>query len=218
MDASAVVLAAGAGSRFGGDKVWAPLGGRPVLGHSLSSLARTPGIGELVVVVRAGEEGRAAELGRELSLPLRVVVGGARRADSARAGVAAAAGEHVLVHDGARPLVTPELAARVLAAARRHGAAVPVVPVSDTVRYVGGEFLRPGWIDREGLAAVQTPQGFRRDLLLEAYAEATKRGLELPDDAAAVLLLGHPVAAVSGDPRNLKLTWPEDLAFAERLL
>lgn len=218
MEASGIVLAAGAGTRFGGGKVWAALGGRPVLFHALSAVSQTPGVDELVLVVRPGEEGRAIELGRELPLPLRVVPGGARRMESARAGLAAASGEHVLVHDGARPLVTPELALRVLEAARRHGAAVPVVPIPDTVRHTEGGVLRPDAIERAGLVAVQTPQGFRRELLLAGYAEAARRGLDLPDDAAAVLLLGHPVAAVPGDPWNLKVTWPADLRVAELAL
>lgn len=218
MEASGIVLAAGGGTRFGGEKVWATLGGRPVLFHALAALAQTPGVEEIVVVVRPGEEGRAMELRRELPLPLLVVPGGARRTDSARAGLGAASGELVLVHDGARPLVTPELALRVLEAARRHGAAVPVVPIPDTVRHMEGEVLRPTAVERAGLVAVQTPQGFRRELLLAGYAEAARRGLDLPDDAAAVLLLGHPVAGVPGDPANLKVTWPEDLLLAERLL
>lgn len=218
MEASGIVLAAGAGTRFGGEKVWATLGGRPVLFHALAALGQTPGVGELVLVLRPGEEGRAAKLERELPLPLQVVRGGARRMDSARAGLGAAAGAVVLVHDGARPLVTPELVLRVLEAARRHGAAVPVVPIPDTARYMEGEFLRPTAVERAGLVAVQTPQGFRRELLLAGYAEAARRGVDLPDDAAAVLLLGHPVAAVPGDPWNLKVTWPADLRVAELAL
>lgn len=218
MRASAVVLAAGAGSRFGGGKVWAPLRGRFLLWHSVAAFSRVAGIGELVVVVRPGDEGRAGGLGGELPLPLRVIPGGERRADSARAGLAAASGDYVLVHDGARPLVTPELIARVLQAAKAHGAAVPVVPVPDTVRYVEGAFLRPTAVEREGLVVIQTPQGFRRELLAEGYALAARQGVDLPDDAAAVLLLGHPVAVVPGDPANLKVTRPQDLVLAERLL
>jgi len=217
---SAVVLAAGAGSRFGGgeNKVWTTLAGRPVLARALEAFAQCREVEEIVLVARKGEEARAASVACGLPQSVHVVVGGERRQDSALAGVAAARGEYVLVHDGARPLVTPDLVRRVLAAAQAHGAAVPAVPVSDTVRYARDGFLAPTVVERAGLVAVQTPQGFRRELLLAAYAAAEGRVHELPDDAAAVLLLGYPVAVVPGDPRNVKLTRPEDLDLAARLL
>lgn len=220
MSTSAVILAAGAGTRFGreGNKVWAALGGRPLLWHALEAFVRCGEVEEIVVVARPGEEPLAAALGRGLDRSVRVVAGGSRRQDSARAGLATANGEYVLVHDGARPLVSPDLIRRVIEAARRHGASAPVLPVADTVRYTDEGFLRPGAVGREGLVQIQTPQGFRRDLLLRAYAEAERQGLELPDDAAAVLAVGHPVAAVAGDAANLKVTRPEDLALAARLL
>lgn len=220
VNTSAVILAAGRGARFGGEgnKAWAALAGRPLLGHSLAAFARWGEAGEIVLVVRAGEEPRATALARDLGRTVHVVTGGERRCDSARAGLAAATGEYVLVHDGARPLVSPDLIRRVSEAARRHGAAVPVLPMADTVRYARAGFLRRDAVDREGLVQIQTPQGFRRDLLLRAYAEAEREGVDLPDDAAAMLLLGHPVAVVAGDPANLKVTRPEDLDLAARLL
>lgn len=216
---SGVVLAAGRGTRFGGEesKVWAPLAGKPVLAHPLEAFARANAVDEIVVVVRPRDEARAASVVRGLPLPTRVVPGGERRLDSARAGVAAARGEVVLIHDGARPLASLDLIQRVLAATLRHGAAVPVVPVADTVRYAREGFLAET-LDRAELVLIQTPQGFRRELLVAGYAEADRRGLDLPDDAAAVLLLGRPVAAVPGDPKNLKVTRREDLAVAERFL
>lgn len=218
--ASAVILAAGAGTRFGGgeNKVWALLAGRPVLAHVLGAFARSEVVDEIALVVRAGEEPRAAALVPEVGRPVRVVTGGERRQDSARAGIAVTRGEYVLVHDGARPLVTPDLIHRVLGAAQEHGAAVPVVSVPDTVRYARDGSLQPDAVEREGLVLIQTPQGFRRELLLAAYAAAERRGADLPDDAAAVFLLGHPVAAVPGHPANLKVTRPEDLVLAARLL
>lgn len=219
MTTSAVVLAAGRGTRFGGEesKVWAPLAGKPVLAHALEAFARADTVDEIVVVVRPGDEARAASAVRGLPLPTRVVAGGDRRLDSARAGVGAARGEVVLIHDGARPLVSSDLIRRVLSAARHHGAAAPVVPVADTVRY-SREGMLADTVDRSDLVLIQTPQGFRRDLLVAGYAEAERRGLDLPDDAAAVLLLSRPVAVVAGDPVNLKVTRREDLALAERLL
>ncbi|MEN3009667.1 MAG: IspD/TarI family cytidylyltransferase, partial [Candidatus Bipolaricaulaceae bacterium] len=170
---------------------------------------------ELVVVVRPGQEARAAALLRGLALPVRVVAGGARRRDSSLAGVEAAQGEFVLIHDAARPLVSPELIRRVLAAAERHGAAAPVLPVVDTLRYVEDTFLKPEIVPRAGLVAMQTPQGFRRELLLQALRECDQ---DLPDDAAALLSRGIPVVVIPGDPRNLKLTHPEDLRFISELI
>lgn len=220
MNTSAVILAAGRGARFGGEgnKIWALLAGQPLLWHALAAFVRCGAVDEIVVVVRPGEEGDVAVLARENSFPAVVVVGGERRQDSALAGIEATCGEYVLVHDGARPLVSQDLIRRVLDATRRHGAAVPVVPVADTVRYAGEGFLKRDAVDREGLVQIQTPQGFRRELLLHAYAAATARGVALPDDAAAVLAVDHPVAVIAGDAGNLKVTRREDLAVAERFL
>jgi len=170
---------------------------------------------EIVVVARPGTEFRVAMLLQDLDFPIRVVTGGQRRRDSSLAGVEAACGEFVLIHDAARPLVSPELIKRVLASAEAHGAAVPVLPMVDTLRYVENGFLKPEVLPRAGLVAMQTPQGFRRDLLLPALKECDE---DLPDDAAALLSRGIPVAVVPGDRRNLKLTYPEDLALAQLFL
>lgn len=215
MRASGVILAAGRSERFGQDKVFSELRGSPVLLYSVRAFLEAGVVEELVVVARPGAEFRAAALLQNGDFPVKVVTGGKRRRDSSLAGVEAAQGEFVLIHDVARPLVSPELIRRVLAAAREHGAAVPVLPVVDTLRYVENGFLKPEALPRAGLVAIQTPQGFRRDLLLSALRECDE---DLPDDAAALLSRGIPVAAVPGDPRNLKLTHPEDLALASALL
>jgi len=219
--ASGVILAAGRGERFGGqvNKVFVLLRGRPLLRWCVDAFLASEAVGELVVVARPGEEGQVSELLSEVPLPVQVVPGGKRRQDSARAGVEAARGEYVLVHDAARPLVSPELIRRVLKATEEFGAAVPVFPVVDTVRYVDERgFLRPDDVPRAGLVRIQTPQGFRRELLLSALEVAERQGLPLTDDASAVLALGRRVAAVPGAPENLKITHPEDLKLAESLL
>ena len=219
MRASGIILAAGRGTRFGGGKAFAQLRGRPLLYWCTEAFLASGEVEELVVVARPGEEPLATEALREIRLPVRAVPGGKRRQDSARAGVEAARGEYVLIHDVARPLVTPELICQVLAAAREHGAAVPAVPVVETVRYLDGRgFLRAEAVSRTSLVRIQTPQGFRREVLFAALKEAEERGLTLTDDAAALLALGIPVAAVPGDPANLKITHPEDLELAEALL
>lgn len=214
MRASGIILAAGQAERFGADKVFAELAGVPVLLHSVRAFLLSGAVEELVVVARPGTEVRVASLMRDVDFPTRVVPGGPRRRDSSLAGVEAAQGTYVLIHDAARPLVSPELVAQVLARAEDHGAAVPVVPVADTLRYVEEGFLKPEVLPRTGLSAVQTPQGFRRDLLLSALRETDA---ELPDDAAALVQRGFPVAAVPGDPKNLKITYPQDLGFLAAL-
>ncbi len=124
--------------------------------------------------------------------------------------------DHVLVHDAARALVTPDLAARVLDGARRHGAAVPAVPVPDTlVRDEGG--FAGDEVPRAGVHAVQTPQGFERELLLAAHRSADP-AWNAPDDGTMIRALGRPVALVAGATDNVKVTWPEDVARAEGLL
>jgi len=201
-----VLVGAGAGTRFGGPKALVELLGETLLARCARAFATVP---DRVAVLRA-EDCRA------VALPgWRVVAGGARRRDSVQRGLEALAPgtDHVLVHDVARPLVTAGVVARVQAAAFARGAAVPVVPVADTVKRIadGAVVATP---DRASLAAAQTPQGFRLDLLRRAFAASTG---DASDDAALVEAIGAPVAAVPGDPRNLKVTGPDDLLVAERL-
>jgi len=154
---SGVVLAAGQGERFGGqeNKAFALLSGRALLLHSLVAFSASGVVDELVVVARPGEESRVQKALGEVPVPSKVAPGGERRQDSARAGVAAASGKLVLIHDAARPLVGPQLIRRVLAATLEHGAAVPVLPVTDTVRYVDEQgFLMAEPVSREGLVRI----------------------------------------------------------------
>ncbi|ADU52394.1 2-C-methyl-D-erythritol 4-phosphate cytidylyltransferase [Thermaerobacter marianensis DSM 12885] len=236
-DVAAVVPAAGRSVRFGGgvNKVFRDLAGRPVLARSLAALAAA-GVRRAVVALRPEdrplwEEEVAPGLPPDLEVDL--VEGGAEREDSVYAALARLAEglrppRWVLVHDAARPLARPELIRRVLEAARRHGAAVPAVPLGDTIKEVAAERGGDGdrvvqWVvatlPRHRLRAVQTPQGFAFDRLWEAHQEARRRGWRgFTDDAALLERLGVPVAVVPGDPANMKLTWPEDVAVAEHRL
>ncbi|MCU0232045.1 MAG: 2-C-methyl-D-erythritol 4-phosphate cytidylyltransferase [Acidobacteria bacterium] len=217
--AAAVLLAAGSGRRLaaGRPKALVPVGGRPLVAWSCALFAALPEFDEIVLVVPAGAEkdevARAAGLG-----PRAVVVeGGARRRDSVAAGLAAIRGaEHVLVHDAARPLLSPALVRRVLEAARTDGAAVPGIGVADAlVRGAAGRVAEE--VPREALFGVQTPQGFRTELLREAHRRAP-RDWDAPDDGAMVRALGEPVALVAGETDNLKVTWDGDVARAEAVL
>jgi len=219
----AVVVAAGASTRMGGDdKLAASVGGRPLLAWTLEALAGAPTV-RRIVVVTAPE--RAAGLAAARWLPASVaavVVGGARRQDSVAAGVAALGegepGDVVLVHDGARPLVSRALIERVAAAAAEHGAAIPVVPVAETLKRVAHGRIA-GTVDRAALAAAQTPQGVRRDVLARAWAIEPPRGPATWTDEAALLEACRiPVHVVPGESTNLKVTLPDDLARVEAAL
>jgi 2-C-methyl-D-erythritol 4-phosphate cytidylyltransferase/2-C-methyl-D-erythritol 2,4-cyclodiphosphate synthase len=219
----AVVVAAGLSTRMGGaDKLGMAVGGRPVLAWTLAALAAAPIVRRIVVVTAAA---RVAEISAAPWLPPRVVAvveGGARRQDSVAAGVAAlgegSPDDVVLVHDGARPLVSPELVARVAAAAAEHGAAIPVVPVAETLkRVVDGRVAAT--VDRALLAAAQTPQGIRRDVLARGWAEVPPGGPATWTDEAALLEACRiPVHVVPGESMNLKVTLPDDLARVEAVL
>jgi len=216
MTFSAVIVAAGASLRAGpgAPKPWRDLGGRPVLDWSARALADA-GVRQLVVVTTADRIGDAQTL---LSgLPgLVVVEGGAARSLSVRAGLAALDGprdEPVLVHDAARPFLSGEVIARVLAALETADGALAALPVADSLRR--GEDHVTGSVDREGLWRAQTPQAFRRDALARAFAAWS--GPEPTDEAAVMTAAGARIALVRGDPRLFKLTWPEDFDMAESL-
>jgi len=221
--ADAVVVAAGRSERMGGlDKLDAELAGRPVLAWSLAAVAASPYV-ERIALVRRSD--RAAQP-RPAWLPDKVVAvvpGGARRQDSVAAGIRALDGPHastpggrvLLVHDGARPLASTELVGTVAVAAAEHGAAIPVLPVSETLKRVeGGQVTAT--VERSGVGAAQTPQGVRWDVLRGALSRIGADGTtEYTDEAALLAAAGVPVHAVPGDPVNLKVTRPEDLDLAE---
>lgn len=211
----AVIVAAGSGSRAGRAKQWAPLAGTPVVCWSVEAL-RAAGVRRLVVVVGGGDVDYARRL---LSLfDCEVVEGGATRAQSVRAGLAALeadAPEAVLVHDAARPFLSPDVVSRLLAALEGADGAVPALPVADTLKRGDGEAVE-ATLPRDGLWRAQTPQAFRYARLIAAH-EAWPAGPEMTDDAAAVEAAGGRVAMVAGDPRLMKLTYPEDFAMAEAL-
>lgn len=222
METLAILVAAGRGERMGASrpKAFLSLGGQTLLERSARALGAAPSVTGVVAVVPADAIDEARELCEGLSRPCQVVAGGARRQDSVRAGLdALPAGFDgvVLVHDAARPLVTVELVEAVVRGAEEHGAAIPVVPVADTIKEVDAGRVA-STVDRARLAAAQTPQGFRREVLTRAYEKAFADGVVVTDESMAVERLGLPVACVAGSERNRKLTTPDDLAWAERVL
>jgi 2-C-methyl-D-erythritol 4-phosphate cytidylyltransferase/2-C-methyl-D-erythritol 2,4-cyclodiphosphate synthase len=207
--ADAVVVAAGASRRMGGiDKLDVSLAGRPLLAWSVEAMAAAASVGGVVVVVAADRVDALRGTDWLARTGARVVAGGQNRSESVLAGVRASDAEVVLVHDGARPLASPALADAVARAALTHGAAIPVTPVVDSLKSVDGQAVT-GAIEREGLAAAQTPQGARRALLLEAFAAAG--GHPFSDEAGLLHAHGVEVATVPGEVANIKITRPDDL-------
>jgi 2-C-methyl-D-erythritol 4-phosphate cytidylyltransferase len=219
MIVAAILVAAGRGRRLGASqpKALVPIGGRPLIARALAAFATHPRIGPLVVVVSEPEAVRAAIAG--VAARAQVVAGGAERQDSVRLGLAAIdRADLVLVHDAARPLVPRPVIDAVIAAAARHGAALPAIAPPDTVKEVDGEGTIMATLPRERLRLAQTPQGFRFDLLRTAHARAESDRFRGTDDAALVERTGARVVTVEGSPRNFKITRPEDLALAEALV
>lgn len=215
----ALVVAAGRGTRFGGalPKQYLPLGGGTVLRHAVSAFAAHPRIAGVQVVIRPEDRGIVAEATSGLDL-LPPVDGGPERQDSVRLGLEALAPyapNRVLIHDGARPFPDAALIDRVLAGLDRAPAAIPALPLGDTIKRVAGEHIAET-IDRSQLYRAQTPQGFHFDAILAAHRAAA--GRVLTDDAAVAEAAGIAPLVVAGSEDNLKVTTPQDLAAAERLI
>ena len=213
----AVIAAAGSSSRMGGrDKLAEPLDGIPVILRTLAAVEAVPEIREIVVVTREDRVGEYRRLLGQCSRLRAVVPGGSTRQESVRNGVRALSPDCTLaaIHDGARPLVTPEVFARCIEAARSCGAATAAVPVKDTIKLADEAGRVLDTPDRSRLWAVQTPQIFDRERYLRAAEEAERRDLSCTDDCQLFEAMGWEVQLVMGDYRNLKLTTPEDFLAA----
>lgn len=216
MGFSAIVVAAGSGSRAGGAKQWRTVAGRPVARWSVEALLAA-GAREVVLVIAPDAEAEAQSALEGLT-DWRTVRGGATRADSVRAGLAALNGaddEPVLIHDAARPFLSAEVIGRLLAGLADADGALPALPVADSLR-LGDQGLVAGAVDRENLWRAQTPQAFRLKTIRDAYA-AWPDNEAATDEAAVVERAGGRVRLIQGDPRLMKLTYPEDFAMAEAL-
>jgi 2-C-methyl-D-erythritol 4-phosphate cytidylyltransferase len=217
MTTVAVVPAAGSGERLaaGAPKAFVSLGGRPMLEWALAGL-RDSGVVDSVVV--AVPPGRTDEAKLVFGGEAVIVAGGADRTESVRLALAAVGDpDFVLVHDAARALTPPSLIARVVHALESgHAAVVPALPLTDTIKSVDANGVVLGTPERAGLRAVQTPQGFRADVLRRAYERAGAGGFT--DDASMVEQFGGQVQVVEGDPLAFKITTPMDLLLAEAVL
>jgi 2-C-methyl-D-erythritol 4-phosphate cytidylyltransferase len=221
VDVIALIMAAGTGERFGTRKQASSVNGRPMLAWSAGVLAGSARVSGLVLVAPPGEEEalRGALAGESARKLVAVVSGGATRQDSVYNGLerVPAGASHVLIHDAARPCLSARLRDRVIDALQVHDAVVPAVSVTDTlIRDV--EAGVDAILDRAHIAGVQTPQGFRIDLIRRAHRAARDRGFRSSDDGSLVLALGEKVATVAGERTNLKVTFRDDLMIAEAIL
>ena len=222
-DVAGVLVAAGRGSRMGGDKLWTELWGRPIWRWSLDALLAAPGLTRLAVVVPAGEGERFRNRLPPAAERCLLVEGGETRWASVHAGLlglsdaGASSNTLVLVHDAARPAADGRLIEAVLGAARETGAAIPVLSVADTLKRLS-DGLVEATVSRDSLGAAQTPQAASLGILLAALDAAGARGGEPTDEAAALTAIGVPVRAVAGDPANRKLTEDGDLPVLRAIL
>ena len=216
----AVIVAAGSASRMGGiDKVMAQLQGEPMIVHTVRAFQECDAIAEIVIVTRPDLILPITNLTSGFKKVTAVVAGGSSRQESVSLGMNALSDkcELAAIQDGARPLVTWQLIDRVVRAAHAYHAAIPVIPVKDTIK-VCNSALVVSTPDRSTLRAVQTPQVFDFDLLRGALKKAAEDGAEVTDDCSAVERLGMSIKIVEGDERNIKVTTPMDLAIAKLLM
>ncbi len=230
---SIILPAAGLGLRMGGPvkKPYLELEGKPIF---LRSIERFVGlevagpspskVAEIILVVGGAEldyvKAQWGDLISRYATPVRLVEGGKRRQDSVYCGLQSLNedAEIVLIHDAVRPLVSTEIIKSVITTAWEKGAVIPAVPIQATVKEVDAQQRITRTVNRDGLWMAQTPQGFRKGILIEAYDALAETGEEVTDDAQAVEKLGYTVEIVPGSPSNIKITTPEDLQLAIALL
>jgi 2-C-methyl-D-erythritol 4-phosphate cytidylyltransferase len=217
---AAILLAAGSGRRMQGavaDKILAPLGGRPVFAHSVAAFLESNVADYYVIVVR--DQAQSIALSAYAPTPAQFVIGGKERQDSVQNALAVLPADiaYVFIHDCARPLVRVEQLVGLHKVVRKENAVVLAHRVTDSIKkHSDTGHLKT--LDRDRLWAMETPQVFARELIIEAYARVAKKKLRITDDAAAAELLSHPVALLENSHPNPKITTPSDLAYVEYLL
>jgi 2-C-methyl-D-erythritol 4-phosphate cytidylyltransferase len=218
MKTTAIIVAAGSGSRFKSDipKQFVEIHGKPVLMHALERFEAAPSVDSIVLVLSHSEAERFDS--SKFSKLTSVVAGGATRAESVKNGLISITDETeiVAVHDGVRPLVTVDEIERTISKANLTGAACLVAEVTDTIKSVRGDEIA-ATLDRGRLRRALTPQAFNIKVLRKAF-ESNKLDESITDECYLVEKLGHPIAIVQGSPLNIKITHALDLAFAERIL
>ena len=231
---TAIIVAAGTSQRMGFDKLFADLGNRPVVAHSVAAFQTCPSVGSIVLVTRPEKKAVFQELARsEGWTKLHAILSGGEQRHlsvwnglqtlvddgSGTSDADAEAFKHfVAVHDGARPLVTSDMIERCLDLAQQVGAACCAAPVSDTLKRADAQRHISASVDRTNLWAMQTPQIFSLPLLRRAYKEVIDAGQIVTDETSAMEGIGQPVALLNSGDFNLKITYPQDLELARHLL
>jgi 2-C-methyl-D-erythritol 4-phosphate cytidylyltransferase len=225
MQTHAIIVSAGKGVRMNRStpKQYLLLQGRPVLCHTILAFDRCPDVDKIILVVPENDiqycqEKLLSDL--HLKTPVNVLAGGKRRQDSVFNGIQSIddRGSIVVIHDGVRPLVRPELISRCIRKAKTSGACILGVPLKDTLKAVDGNSLIQRTIPREGLWLAQTPQAFHYQLIRDAHDAAAKEGIEATDDAVLLEQMGLPVSILESTADNLKITTNEDLVLADTIL
>ena len=225
MKTVAIIPAGGAGRRMGKGipKQYLPLAGIPILVHTLQAFQRSPVVDEIFLAVPEGdipEVRQAIVVKYDLSKVGLILPGGRERQDSVRNALQHVSDEHgiVVIHDAVRPFVSGDLIGRAVAAAREFGAITVGVPVKDTVKEVTAEGWVKKTVTREGLWLTQTPQAFRRPIIIAAYKKAAAEGFYGTDDASLVERMEIPVRMIPGESDNIKVTTPEDLLLGDLII
>jgi 2-C-methyl-D-erythritol 4-phosphate cytidylyltransferase len=207
---------------MGFNKLFAEIGGAPLVAHTIRAFERAGSVSEIIVVACEDRHGEIRKIARNHNLTkVRAIIpGGERRQDSVRAGLMHLGpnAKYVAVHDAARPLITPEQIERVFEQCRTHGAAALAEPINDTLKRADTDLLVTTSVDRQQLYAMQTPQIFERALIEDAYRAVYAEDLSVTDEVSAVERFGRKVALVINDDFNLKITYPRDLSLAEFVL
>jgi 2-C-methyl-D-erythritol 4-phosphate cytidylyltransferase len=220
-DLAAIVVAAGASRRMGFDKISAPLDGRPLIAHSLSAFHNCPDIDHIVLVCAADRVDEFQAFSSDFPKLSRVVAGGKERVESVLAGMAALADPRpifVAVHDGARPLITPEGVSACYQAAREFGASVSAEPVTDTLHRVNNQLLTVETVSRKNLWRMQTPQILELTVLESLLQDVHEAGGTITDEVSLLIRSGGKAKVVENPDWNLKVTYPRDLELAEMIL
>ena len=217
---AAIIVAAGSGNRMGGGKLFRALGGLPVIRRAIAPFAAHEAVGAILPVIREEDRARFQRAGAGIAKLLAPIPGGRTRTDSVRAGLERLGlednpPEFVLIHDGARPLCPPDLIGTLLHALESHEGAAPALPATDSMKKINKN-ERFETLSRSNVFHVQTPQAFHFEAILNAHRMA--EGKDFPDDMALAAQTGRRLTFVPGAHENIKLTYEEDLAFAERLL
>ena len=219
---TAIIVAAGSSRRMGSDKLFAELCGKPVIAHSIAAFDKSRDIRDIILVTREdriGEMRAMVEVGKFRKVR-KIIAGGEQRHFSVWNGLQAveADTEFIAIHDGARPLVTPEIIHECLALAKTEGAACLASPIPDTLKRADTDQVVTDSVERSGLWAMQTPQIFSRDLIFEAYAGVIAKNKLVTDEVSAVQGLGKKIALLRNEEWNFKITFPRDLDLAEQVL